>query len=144
MESQIKGIVINPITCITDERGMVMKMWHPSFAVKDVYATTVRRDAIKAWHGYETKNIFWSVVRGVVKLVMVDMRKNSDTFGVIDELYLGDNSMYSVEVPAGVYNGFKGISVEDSIVVVQADEIYGQIYRLDIDHFGYDWTIKYG
>lgn len=144
MYSEISGVLVKTIKTIPDERGMVIKFPNPNFVPVDVYATTVRHGAIKAWHGYETKTIYWSVVKGLAKLVLIDQREDSPTFNVIDEYYIGEGNMISVQVPPGVYNGFKGISQEDAIIVVQASEPYGQIYREPIGYFPYDWEIKNG
>lgn len=142
--AQIDGVLIVSVKTIPDERGMVMKFPPAPFVVNDTYATTVRHGAIKAWHGYKTKSILWTVVSGLVKLVLVDQRISSKTTDVVDEMYLGEGNMCSVLVPPGVYNGFKGISNTDAVVVVQADEPYGQIWRVPFEAFDYDWAIKNG
>lgn len=144
MLSQIDGVLTFPILSIPDERGCVWKMQTPPFNVRDVYVTTIHKDAIKAWHGYETKKIFYTVVQGKVKLALWDGRKNSLTSGVFDELFLGDDSRFSVLIPPGVYAGFKGISMQDSIVVVQANEPYKQIYRKPYNDLAYEWGIHHG
>lgn len=143
MFSQINDVTCFPINNIPDDRGMVMKL-HSPFTVKDVYVTTVRHGAIKAWHGYETKHIYWTVLKGVVQLALYDSRKDSRTYKVTDTLYLGEGSYFSVLVPPGVFNGFKGISQEDAIILVQATETYGQIYREPYDSFDYDWSTHRG
>ena len=130
MLSQIDGVLTFPILSIPDERGCILKMEHPTFPVQDVYITTVRCGAIKAWHGYETKQLFYTVASGLVKLVLYDARPASLTYEVYDEMYLGDDSRFSVEIPARVFAGFKGISQKDAIITVQASEPYHQIYRL--------------
>lgn len=140
--NQIEGVHVYDVPCIADHRGMVIKVPLPSFQVKDVYVTTVRKGSIKAWHGYETKILFWTALSGLAKLVLIDQRDYSPTFGVIDEIYLGTNVMKSVQVPCGVYNGFQGI--EESTILVQASETYGQIYRLPVKHFDYDWMWNNG
>ena len=144
MDSEIYGVVVAPIMTIPDERGMVIKIPPAQFTVEDVYCTTVRQHKIKAFHGYLTKNLFWSCIKGLVKFVLIDGRVCSPTHGLIETIYLGEGSMHSVYVPCGVFNGFQGISQEDAIMVVQADEPYEQIYRQPINFHGYDWTLKNG
>lgn len=144
MQSQIDGVRVFPVLSIPDERGCVLKTEHPTFPVMDVYATTVRCGAIKAWHGYETKQLFYTVLSGMVKLVLFDGRLNSNTYQVFDEFFLGDDSRFSVQIPARVFAGFKGISQKDAIITVQASEPYQQIYRLPFDKLDYDWGIHYG
>ena len=142
--SEIDGVNIFPVRTIPDERGTVFKPRHAPFQVNDVYATTVRHGAIKAWHGYETKSLYWTVLSGLVKLALYDNRPQSPTYKIFETIYLGEDSNYSVLVPPGVYNGFKGITTSPSIVLVQADELYNQIYRLPYDSLDYDWNISNG
>lgn len=146
MLSQIDGVLTIPIMTIPDDRGMVIKPAKPTFKVLDVYCTTVRNGAIKAWHGYETKKISWTVINGVAQLALFDNRPDSITYEVVDTLYLGVGSYFSVEIPAGVFSGFKGISQEDAIILVQASELYGQIYRWPYNTVGidYSWNTKHG
>lgn len=146
MYSQIDGVLTFPIPSFLDDRGEVIKIPVPPFVVKDVYVTTIRKDAIKAWHGYNTKSLYWTVVRGIVQLGLYDDRVDSITYGVNDTLFLGQGAYFSVLVPPGIYNGFKGISNEDAVIVVQADEYYGQINRksYDIGEFNYDWDVRHG
>lgn len=144
VNDSLDGVLILDVTTIPDERGMVIKSQLAPFPVKDVYTTTVRNGAIKAWHGYESKYIMWTVVKGLVKLALFDRRQTSNTFNNIDEFFIGEGNMKSIVVPPGVFNGFKGISTEDAIIVVQASEPYGQIYRLPPDYFPYEWKITNG
>lgn len=144
MLSQIFDVLTFPVLSIPDERGCVWKLDHPHFDVKDSYVTTVHQNAIKAWHGYETKQLFYTVVSGMVKLVLYDNRPKSYTYQVFDEMFLGDDSRFSVQIPAGVFAGFKGISQKDAIITVLASEIYQQIYRLPWDSLDYDWGIHNG
>ena len=146
MLSQIDGVYTYPFSTIPDDRGMVLKPHKPYFQVEDVYCTTVRKGAIKAWHGYDTKWLSWTVMSGLVQLVLYDNRPNSLTYEVTDTIFLGVGSYFSVEVPPGVFNGFKGISQEDSIILVQASELYGQITRwpYDTGEIGYNWDTRHG
>jgi dTDP-4-dehydrorhamnose 3,5-epimerase-like enzyme len=57
MLSQIDGVYTYPYTVIPDERGRVHKLVTPPFVTADTYVTTVRENAIKAWHGYKTKSL---------------------------------------------------------------------------------------
>jgi dTDP-4-dehydrorhamnose 3,5-epimerase len=146
MLSQIDGVLTRPFMTIPDDRGMVLKIDTPTFPVKDVYCTTVRHGAVKAWHGYDTKKLSWTVISGLVQLVLYDNRPKSMTYEVTDTLFLGVGSYFSIEVPPGVFNGFKGISQEDAIILVQASEVYGQITRwpYDTGEIGYNWDTKHG
>lgn len=147
--NDIWDVEVQDVKIIPDERGRVIKIPMPPnlFHVRDVYCTTINYGAIKAWHGYETKQLWYCAIKGMVKLVLCDMRKESPTYLKTMEVCMGEHAVKAVLVPHGVYNGFKGISFEEAVVVVQADEPYGQIYRLPYDtpEIPYDWLSgKYG
>ena len=144
MISQIDGVIIHQIEYIVDERGGVEKLPDTSFLVEDVYVTYAHQGAIKAWHGYETKKVCYTLVSGKAKLVLWDGRVDSKTSGVIDEIFLSPEANFSVEIPPGVYAGYKGISKEDAVIVIRASEPYLQIYRLPFDGIDYDWALKHG
>lgn len=142
----IDGVLIYKVTTIVDDRGMIIK---PSQSIHyvDTYVSTVRKNAIKAWHGYNTKTLCWTALDGVVQLVLHDMRELSPTYNCTDTIFLGENSMHSVVVPPGVYNGFKGISTKDAIILVQADELYAGVdHRLpyNTELIEYNWSTHHG
>ena len=143
---EIEGVEVYPVKLITDERGMVCKIPTPLFTIRDVYVTTVRKDAIKAWHGYKTKSLYWTVVSGLVKLALYDNRPDSASYGLSETLFLGTTAPQSVLVPPGVFSGFKAIENGESIIVVQADEVFSEegMIRLPYNHFEYSWGIRHG
>jgi dTDP-4-dehydrorhamnose 3,5-epimerase len=53
---------------------------------------------------------------GLIKLVLFDDRPDATTRGELMELFLGPDNYQLVQVPPGVWNGFKGVAVHPSLV----------------------------
>ena len=55
-------------------------------------------------------------VKGKVKLVLFDERKESKTFGKYQELILSPENYFLVTIPPKIWNGFKGLGKDESII----------------------------
>lgn len=139
----IEGVSVTPLKIIPDERGCVrhfIRSTDPDFEkFGETYITEVYRGVIKAWHGYPTKRMHYTVIRGMVKLALQDTRTQSETYMQTDTLFVGEQNYVRVTIPFGVFNGFKGLT--DAIVVVTASEPFSEegIVRYPVDNFTYDW-----
>jgi dTDP-4-dehydrorhamnose 3,5-epimerase len=85
----------------------------------------------------------------MIKLVLVDTRRDSPTNGAVNELFLGSQNPLLVHVPNLVYHGWKCISVEPSMVINVPNEPYNfaepDEFRLEPHGtLPYDWTRKDG
>jgi len=89
--SEIRGVEVLPVTLFSDERGCVHKLHH-NLKLEDVYVTTVHRGVIKGFHGYYTKRINFTCIKGKVKLVLWDGR---DFF---EDYVIGDENRITVSV----------------------------------------------
>ena len=139
MSSDLRGGFISKVQTISDERGCVKKIMHQAMPnLEDVYVTTVHRGAIKGWHGYKTKMIGFTCVKGKIKLVL--WNKQDDEF---EEHFIGDENLVTVWAAPGVFTAFKGIA-EENIIVVVADESYDDRTVIRISPDDYDWDIKNG
>jgi dTDP-4-dehydrorhamnose 3,5-epimerase len=65
-----------------------------------------------------------AVVKGMMKIVLYDSRKESATFGEINEIMAGIHNPVLVHSPPFVYHGFKCISEDEAIVVNASTEVY--------------------
>ena len=59
---------------------------------------------------------FISVIKGSILDVVVDLRKNSKTFGKHYKIILNDKNCKSVYVPEGFAHGFLGLDKENIVV----------------------------
>ena len=148
----IDGVIINPLNQILDERGKVMHMIREDsegFAgFGEIYFSTVHPGAIKGWHRHKTMTLNYAVPHGNVKYVLYDDRQGSPTKGEVVEIFLGPDNYFRVTVPPMIWNGFKGIGDETSIVVNCASIAHNdpdENERMDPfdPYIPYDWDIQH-
>ncbi|MFH1596496.1 MAG: dTDP-4-dehydrorhamnose 3,5-epimerase family protein [Pseudomonadota bacterium] len=147
----IDGVLITPLKQILDERGKVMHMLRsdaPHFqGFGEIYFSCVYPGAIKAWHLHKKMVLNYAVPYGRIKLVLYDDREGSGTRGEIQEIFMGIDNYCLVTIPPLVWNGFKGMGQETTIVANCATIPHDpdEIVRLDPfdPSIPYDWQIKH-
>jgi dTDP-4-dehydrorhamnose 3,5-epimerase len=148
----IAGVQTKSLKVIPDERGRLMEMLRcddPEFSkFGQVYMTSAYPGVIKGWHYHHIQNDGFVVVKGMIKLVLYDRRSDSPTFGEIDQFFLGEHNPMLVNIPCEVAHGFKGIGIEEAIIINIVTEPYDyqnpDEYHID-PHGGeipYDWDLK--
>jgi dTDP-4-dehydrorhamnose 3,5-epimerase len=115
-----------------------------------VYITTTYPQVVKAWHYHKIQTDHICAIQGMIKLVLYDPREGSPTQGEINEFFIGVHNPLLVQVPHGIYHGWKCISQEEAIILNVPTEVYvygaPDEYRLpphgkDVP---YDWARKDG
>ena len=61
-------------------------------------------------------HVNYACIKGKVKLVLFDERKNSPTNGQYQELILSTENYFLVTIPPNIWNGFKGLDKSESII----------------------------
>ena len=148
----IDGVVVQTLKQIADERGKVMHMIRcdsPLFTkFGEIYFSVVNPGVIKGWHLHKKMILNYAVVSGMIKLVLFDDRKNSPTKGEVQEIFTGEDNYFLIKIPAGVWNGFKGIGTKPAIVANCATIPHDphEIVRLDPfdNSIPYSWDLKNG
>ena len=116
----INGIKITPLKQIVDERGKIMHMIRNDSKIfekfGEIYFSTVNPGFVKAWHLHKENTLNYVCIKGKVKLVLFDDRKDSLTTGQHQELILSPEDYFLVTIPPFIWNGFKGLSDSDSII----------------------------
>ena len=146
----IDGVTITNLKQIHDERGSVMHMLRKddlhfkSFG--EIYFSTVHFQAIKAWHLHKEMILNYAVIQGKIKFVLYDNRDKSPTKGTINEFFLSNQNYVLITVPPLVWNGFKGVSIESSIIAncTSVPHSKDEILRLpfETDEIPYKWRIQ--
>lgn len=148
----IDGVVITPLRQIVDERGKIMHMLRndaPHFRnFGEIYFSCVEPGAIKAWHIHKRMILNYAVPHGKIKFVLYDPRPESPTRGELQEVFMGPDNYCLVTVPPMVWNGFKGLGAQMSIVANCATEVHStdEIDRMNPfdPSIPYDWEIRHG
>ena len=151
---RIEGIAVKPLRVIPDERGRlfeILRRDEPLFQkFGQVYCTTVSFGVVKGWHYHKRQVDNFVCVSGMIKLVAYDARPRSRTRGQVNEFFIGIHQPLLVQIPPGVYHGFKGITAPESIVINVPTEPYRHEspdeYRLEphTPSIPYDWSRKDG
>ena len=117
-------------------------------AFGEIYFSCVFPGKIKAWHIHKRMTLNYAVPLGEIRFVLYDDRPDSPTRGEVQEMVLGPENYCLVTVPPMIWNGFKGLGSETSIVANCAtiphdpDEI---VRRDPMDStIPYDWTAGSG
>jgi len=148
----IEGVFIKPLSQIVDERGKIMHMLRVDEAhfekFGEIYFSVVYPGIVKGWHLHKEMVLNYAVISGLIKLVLYDPRESSLTKGEIQELFIGEDNYVLVKIPPGIWNGFKGISMEPAVVANCATLPHSpdEIERLDpfSNDIPYDWGLKHG
>ena len=148
----IHDVLVIPLRRVPDERGTVMHMLRaddPHFrGFGEIYFSTIYRNVVKGWHRHRDMTLNYACVFGSIKLVLHDDRSGSRTRGTTQEEYLGPDHYALVQVPPGIWNGFKGMSDPHAIVAnccTHPHDFSGTSSER-LEPFGntlpYDWNVR--
>lgn len=147
----IEGVIVKKLKVIPDDRGKIMHIMKNSdeefHEFGEVYCSTIYPGIVKAWHIHNKMTLNYTVLKGKIKFVLFDTRKDSKSYGELMVLYMGDGEHIRVTVPPMVWNGFMGLGLEESLVINFTDIPHDptEIARMDPhdnDIIDYDWSIK--
>lgn len=127
---------------------MLRRDWDVFEGFGEIYFSCVFPGAIKAWHIHKRMTLNYAVPLGEIRFVLYDDRPDSPTRGEVQEMVLGPDTYCLVTVPPMIWNGFKGLGSETSIVANCATIPHDpeEIVRRDpMDStIPYDWTAASG
>lgn len=148
--NNINGVKIIKKNVIADDRGKILHMLKASDEnfqkFGEIYFSYVFPNKIKAWHIHKRMTLNYVAAYGKIKLVLYDDRKNSNTFGKVQEIYLSNENHLLVSIPPLIWNGFT--SADDNLAVLaNCSDIphdKNEILRLDYNDpkFPYNWYKK--
>jgi dTDP-4-dehydrorhamnose 3,5-epimerase len=147
-EININGVMIKEMDRHKDERGFfeeLVRANDPFFAegFGQLSHSYMYSGVIKAWHIHKTQIDWWYVARGDLKVALYDNRENSQTFKILNELFLGEHGQnIMLKIPAGVAHGCKVVS-ENAELFYITSKIYNPEEEGRLPHddpkIGYDW-----
>ncbi len=143
MEINIKGIKIFKSKIFYDNRGSFKEAYKekllPNKKLIFDCVSSSKKNVLRGLH-LQTKNPqakFLNVIKGKIFDVLVDLRKNSNTFGKHFSIILSNQSLYSsIYIPEGFAHGFCGLEKENIVY-------YGcSNYREEDHEIGILWNDK--
>lgn len=152
--TNISGLYIIDGLKFNDHRGCLIKPFSDCFFYevhgininfKETWFTKSHIDVIRGMHlqaGEFACEKIVSVIHGSVLDVILDLRKNSVTFGQWFDIELNDEKSISLYIPKGCAHGYKVLK-DNTITMYMATEV--NVPKDDIgikwDSFGYYWNI---
>lgn len=145
----IEGVSIRKLKEMADKRGRLMEILRVSEAriqPRQVYLTTAYEGVVKdkdRFHMHKNQNDFFSCIKGLIKLVLVDTREGSKTENEINEFEIGEGNFCVVAIPNGVLHAFKSLKGE-SFIINCIDREYNRDNpdELRIENVYYDWDAQ--
>jgi len=96
-------------------------------------------DHVVAWHKHKIQTDYWFCVKGSFKVGLAEPQDDG-TYRVRWE-YLSDKNPRIIEIPPGVYHGYKALQSE-SIILYYLDQKYSSDdeWKVLPGHFGENWN----
>ncbi|MDZ4296318.1 MAG: dTDP-4-dehydrorhamnose 3,5-epimerase family protein [Patescibacteria group bacterium] len=143
----IEGVTVLPLKKSPDERGVIMHGVRSDTILNpfgEVYFKKLYYGVINGWHVHETLVLNYICLVGMIKLVLYDLRPDSPTRGVFQEVFFGDENYCLVHIPPGIANASKGLSSPYALFCNVASEPHNpaiQYRRIDPhgSEIPYDW-----
>lgn len=124
-QGDIEGVVVQPLKRIPDERGTILHGVRSDNILTpfgEVYFKRLYGGVVNGWHIHETLKLNYICVYGMIKLVLYDVRPESPTKGILQEIFFGDDNYCLVHIPTGVANGSKSLTYPFAILCNVASE----------------------
>lgn len=142
----IQGVTYTSLKIVDHSLGNILhglKSDEASFKeFGEAYFSYVNHEAIKAWKKHTEMTLNLIVPHGEVKFVFFDDRKDSDTFGLINEINLGPSSNYGrLTVEPEIWFGFMGLTNSSNIVLNIANIKHrpDEALKAEIDSINFSW-----
>lgn len=133
----IDGLVAREVLHVPGNQGVLTEMFRPEWdaarsPVAQIFQIRLYPGTVSAWHCHAgaTDRLFVSL--GQAKIVCYDARKESATYGSINEFHVGEARPALVVVPPMVWHGVQALG-ETSALLVNAPS-HGYYYE-DPDHY---------
>ena len=137
----IKDVVLKDLVVHKDDRGRLFEIFRSDDEIfknfGQVYITVCYPGWVKGWHYHLEQTDYFCVVRGSARIVLYDQRKDSSTYGSVDEYVLSDNTPQLLMIPKGVVHGFECVSKEETWIMNIPDKLYNRVkpdeYRIKLN-----------
>jgi len=98
----IKDVKIKKLKVVPDERGRLMEMLRSDddlfIKFGQAYMTTAYPGVVKGWHYHKKQVDNFTIVKGMMKVVLYDSRKDSPTYKEVNEFFM------CINLPSEVYD----------------------------------------
>jgi dTDP-4-dehydrorhamnose 3,5-epimerase len=127
---EIKGVVVRKLEKYLDSRGWLTELFRKDeladeFFPAMTYISSTNPGITRGPHEHwEQADFFCFIGPSNFKLRLWDNRKDSETFGHVDTLIVGQDNPMSVLIPAGVVHAYRNVGAIDGIVINCPNRLY--------------------
>jgi dTDP-4-dehydrorhamnose 3,5-epimerase len=151
----IRGVHVQPFSLWPDDRGYFLEVARlgngvvAGFASErtQVSAAVSYPGTIKAFHYHREQTDFWAPAQGMFQVALVDLRKDSATFGAKNTFYIGVLRPWQILIPPGVGHGYKVLGADPGLLIYLTNRYYNPADegRIPFDDPGirYDWELQH-
>jgi dTDP-4-dehydrorhamnose 3,5-epimerase len=146
---EIQGVRVKRLVRHPDDRGFFQEILRDDDGLLSRFGqlsfSKSYPGVIKAFHYHERQDDLWFFPVGNAQVVLHDMRSDSDTHGVTQVLYLGEDNPILVLIPKGVAHGYRVLGSEPAVIMYVTTESYQASdpdeYRIPYDDpsIGFNW-----
>ena len=141
IKTKFQGLIIFKKKYFKDSRGYFLELYKKKIIKKNFPFTCIsysKKNVIRGMHMQikSTQAKYISVLKGRVLDVVVDLRKNSRTFGKYFKVILSEQNSKSIYVPEGFAHGFCGLDKENYLLYSCSN------YRSKNAEIGIKWNDK--
>lgn len=137
----IKDVMLRELKVLRDERGFLFEIlradWENFKKFGQVYITCCFRGWVKGWHYHKIQWDNFCCVKGETKVVLVDMRENSETHMEVNEFVLSSDTPSLLTIPPLVLHGFECLSEDECWILNIPSEVYNYLtpdeFRIPLD-----------
>lgn len=154
LPTDIEGVFVIENNLFEDERGSFVKPFNKdvfekhglSTDFKENYYSISNKDVVRGMHiqtpPYDHSKLVY-VTKGSILDVVVDLRKNSPTYGKYVVTELSEKNHTSIYMPSGCAHGFLSLE-DDTCTVYLQTAVYSkeEDTGISFDSFGLDWGVK--
>jgi len=153
--TKIEGLFVIDAIKFDDLRGSLIKPFSTNFfenslninlSFKETWFTKSKKNVIRAMHmqvGDFACEKLVSVIDGQILDVVLDLRKQSTTYGQWFEMELNGDTPKAIYIPTGCAHGYKVLK-DNTITMYMGTEV--NVPKDDVgirwNSFGYDWNIE--
>ena len=129
LRTPIEGVVFRPARPVPHEDGHVTEVARADWdmlrePLVQVHITTTYSGRIRGWGLHERSSDRLFVVSGLVKIVVFDGRRDSPTFGRINEFTVSEKNPGLLLIAPNLYHGWKNIGLTEAIIINMPDKMY--------------------
>lgn len=154
IKTELEGVLIIENFHASDDRGSFTKTYHKEFFqenrlcthFRESYFSVSKKNVIRGMHfqlpPHDHEKLVY-VAKGEVIDVILDLRKESRTYGKAISIILNESNQRSVYIPKGLAHGFKSIQ-DNTIMIYNVSTVYNNKsdFGIRYDSFNFDWKVE--